>query len=61
MTIQFVLVLFTSYPIALYYTNLDECIKEFDKYSKMGYNVRDKCITWDSAVQRGYVPKRTNK
>jgi hypothetical protein len=57
MTYSFVLVLYLSYPVTMFYTDILSCVTDLDKYSRMPYNIRGDCMSWQKAQQSGYVVK----
>ena len=47
-----VLVLYLSYPVTMFYTDVLSCVSDLDKYSRPPYNIRGDCLTWTQAQQR---------
>jgi hypothetical protein len=50
-----VLVLYLSYPVTMFYTDVLSCVSDLDKYSRPPYNIRGDCLTWTQAQQRKLV------
>lgn len=55
MTFSFVLVLYLSYPVTMFYTDVLSCVSDLDKYSRPPYNIRGDCLTWTQAHKRNLV------
>ena len=49
LTFGFVLVLYAQYPITMGYMDILSCVTDLDKYSRMPYNLKGDCISWQQA------------
>jgi hypothetical protein len=55
MTFTFVLVLWGTYPMTMFYTDILSCVSDLDRYSRPPYNLRGDCMSWSAARQRNLV------
>jgi hypothetical protein len=55
MTFTFVLVLYGTYPMTMFYLDVLSCVSDLDRYSRPPYNLRGDCMSWSTARQRNLV------